>query len=349
MLQEQSFSGQTSVHDNATAARLGLAGAPIEAPTHFSQFDPLAFAVWGRQWFERGCVSAHFRTMVVEGEQVQASLTTTGPASATIEAHKPDGTPVLAGTASIGPDHPESELTRRLGALGDPGELHIVDLLTVGTRSDRPVTVTISRTESNGAGYPFSLDQKLAHITESSPWYDADDATSNPWGRAIVPFEMISVLASKSGFGWPVRGPALGLFLDLEIRMVNGPIFVDQQYDITRELVGLSQSRRTESYWTRSTLSDTGSDDPVAEVLLHSGVFKDSYAGATRSRSPRTSGERARTTRRHPRRRRRPESCTIPGATLLTRWRRRPPRSLPAPTPDPNCAGRRTESERSMP
>ncbi len=90
---------------------------------------------------------------------------------------------------------------------------------------------------------------------------------------------MISVLASKSGFGWPVRGPALGLFLDLEVRMVNGPIFVDQQYDITRELVALSQSRRTESYRTRSTLSDTGSDDPVAEVLLHSGVFKDSYAG----------------------------------------------------------------------
>ena len=283
MLQEQSVAGHSSVHDAATAAKLGLAGAPIEAPIHFSQFDPLAFALWGPAWFERGCVSAHFRTMVVEGEEVQASLTTTGPASAVIEAHKADGTPVLVGTASIGPDDPESELTRRLATVGDPGDLHIVDQLTVGMRSDAPATVTISRSDSNGPGYPFSLAEKLARITEPSPWYTAEGAGSNPWGRAIVPFEMVSVLAAKSGFGWPVRGPALGLFLDLEIRMVRGPIFVDQPYAISRELVGLSQSRRTESYWTRSTLTEAGSDDPVAEVLLHSGVFKDSYAGYPKS------------------------------------------------------------------
>ena len=84
--------------------------APIEGPTHFSQFDPLAEQVWGQRWFETGTLSAHFQTMVIGGEQVQASLTTTGDTSATIEAHKPDGTPVLVGTASIGPDHPPSEL-----------------------------------------------------------------------------------------------------------------------------------------------------------------------------------------------------------------------------------------------
>ena len=95
MLQDQDVGGHSSVHDATTAASLGLAGAPIEAPTHFSQIDPLAAALWGQDWFERGCVSGHFRTMVVEGEQVQASLTTTGPASARAEAHKADGAPVL--------------------------------------------------------------------------------------------------------------------------------------------------------------------------------------------------------------------------------------------------------------
>jgi len=35
-----------SVHDGSTAASLGLLGAPIEGPTHFSQFDPLAVALW---------------------------------------------------------------------------------------------------------------------------------------------------------------------------------------------------------------------------------------------------------------------------------------------------------------
>ena len=93
-------------------------------------------ALWGHAWFERGCISSHFRTMVVEGEQVQASMTATGPTSARIEAHKADGTPVLTGTASIGPDHPETELDARRAAQGDPGELFIIDRLEVGMRSD---------------------------------------------------------------------------------------------------------------------------------------------------------------------------------------------------------------------
>src|SRR6266699_1658930 len=75
MLADQEYDGHASVHDGATAASLGLAGAPIEGPTHFSQFDPLAVALWGQSWFERGCLSSHFRTMVVEGEEVQASMT----------------------------------------------------------------------------------------------------------------------------------------------------------------------------------------------------------------------------------------------------------------------------------
>jgi Transposase IS116/IS110/IS902 family len=42
-----------SLHDGEAAASLGLIGAPIEGPTHFSQFDPLALALWGQNWFER--------------------------------------------------------------------------------------------------------------------------------------------------------------------------------------------------------------------------------------------------------------------------------------------------------
>ena len=74
MLAEQEYAGHTSVHDDETAAKLGLAGAPIEGPTHFSQIDPLAVEQWGQQWFETGCVSAHFLNMVVEGDEVRAVL-----------------------------------------------------------------------------------------------------------------------------------------------------------------------------------------------------------------------------------------------------------------------------------
>jgi hypothetical protein len=283
MLEDQEVDGHASVHDDATAASLGLAGAPIEAPTHFSQLDPLAVEQWGAEWFERGCLSCHFRTMVVEGEQVQASLTPTGPRSATVEAHKADGTPVLTGTAGVGVDPDETELGRRLAALGDPGELFVVDQLHVGMRTAEKQIVTMTRDERNGSGYPFSLAEKLERITEPHPWYTVEGGAASPWGRAVVPFEMISVLASKTRAPWPVRQPALGLFLDLEIALQQ-PVFVDQPYALEREVVGLSQSRRTESYWTRTTLSDVDSGALVASVLLHSGVFKESYPGYPRDR-----------------------------------------------------------------
>ena len=299
MLADQEVDGHASVHDGDAAASLGLIGAPIEGPTHFSQFDPLAVALWGDEWFAHGCISSHFRTMVVEGEEVQASMTTAGPTSAHIEAHKADGTPVLSGTASIGPDHPVSELDSRRVAQGDPGELFVIDRLEVGMRSADAGTVSIGHTERNGAAYPFSLAEKVARITEPHPWYTPDGGRDSPWGRAIVPIEMISVLAGKSGHGksghgksgqglsprgWPVRSPALGLFLDLEIRLLDGPVFVDEDYTISREIVGLSQSRRTESYWTRSTLTEARSGRVAAVVMLHSGVFKESYPGYPKDR-----------------------------------------------------------------
>ena len=75
-----------------------------------------------------------------------------------------------------------------------------------------------------------------------------------------------------------MRRPSLGLFLDLEVRLEGTPVFVDTDYVVEREIVGLSQSRRVESYWTRSTLTEADTDRHAATVLLHSGVFKESYA-----------------------------------------------------------------------
>jgi len=59
---------------------------------------------------------------------------------------------------------------------------------------------------------------------------------------------------------------------------------VEQNYIVKREIVGLSQSRRTESYWTKTTLTDAGTLKPAAIVLLHSGVFKESYPGYPKDR-----------------------------------------------------------------
>jgi hypothetical protein len=277
MLAEQEYGGHTSVHDDATAAKLGLAGAPIEGPTHFSQIDPLAVDRWGTAWFERGCVSSHFLTMVVEGEEVAARLEPVNDTLARISAQKRDGTPVLSGTATIGHDDATELDERRQRALGDPGRLYIVDQLEIGMHERVIEPVVMGFDDHNGTLYPFTLAQKLERITEPSSWYEADG--DSPWGAPVVPTEMISVIAHRSGAHFPVRGPAVGLFIDLEVRYVDGPVFVGRSYRIEHTIVGIGQSTRVESYWTESTVVDAETGTHAATVLLHQGVFKASYAG----------------------------------------------------------------------
>jgi hypothetical protein len=126
--------------------------------------------------------------------------------------------------------------------------------------------------------YPFSLNQKLERITENSPWYSQAD--SSPWGRAIIPLEMVSVLAEYSSklAAFPVKQPVIGLFADQEIRMVDGPLFVGEDYLIRREVVALSESKRTESYWVRSRIYSADGSQLKAEMLLNHATLKHSYA-----------------------------------------------------------------------
>ncbi len=276
MLADQKYAGHTSVHDDETAAKLGLAGAPIEGPTHFSQIDPLATRHWGQTWFERGCVSSHFLNMVVEGEQVRPTFEPVTSTLARIGAEKHDGTPVLTGTASIGRGD-VTELDERLQRQGDPGVLHIVDQLEIGMVVEVPEPVAMGFDDHNGNLYPFTLAQKLERITERCSWFLPGG--DSPWGRPIVPTEMISVIAHRSNVHFPVRGPAIGLFIDLEVRFVDGPVFVDQPYRVEHTLVGLGQTKRVESYWTESTIIDAETGAHAATVLLHQGVFKASFAG----------------------------------------------------------------------
>lgn len=277
MLLEQSYDDHLSLHDDATAQKLGFKAGPIEGPTHYSQFVPLAEAIWGERFFTEGCLSVHYRNMVMEGEEVRAFIEREpGEDHAKIWATKRDGTEVLKGTASMGLQSPPTALDLRLNELPPLQQPVILSDLKVGHRTER-VSVRMDADQHMGDLYPFSLNQKLARITEPSPWYSSSD---NPWGRPIVPFEMISVLlqhvARKDGL--PIRGPAIGLFADQEIRLIDGPLFVGEHYEIEREIVALSGSRRTESYWTRTYVYRPGGSKVVATMLLNQATLKDSYA-----------------------------------------------------------------------
>lgn len=278
MLAEQEYDGHTSIHDNATAQKLGFKAATIEGPTHFSQFAPLGFAIWGERWLRNGCISAHYRSPVYEGEHVRAHLRRPQDNSSLAEIWmlRANGDEILRGSASVGPDFPSSALDDRLRALPPLPDPVILADVKAGMRSPRtPVRMQLE--QNMGALYPFSLAQKLKRITEPSAVYSDSD---NPWGRPIVPMEMISVLMQYSARddGFKTRGPAVGLFADQEIRLLDGPVFVGEAYDIEREVVMLSGSRRTESFWVRSTLYAAGSQLKIAEMLLNLATMKETYA-----------------------------------------------------------------------
>src|SRR3954454_24540059 len=112
MLNAQVYDSHASIHDDATAQKLGFRGGTIEGPTHFSQFAPLCERVWGKAWFETGCLSAHYRNPAFEGDEVQATIQQPqgSQRSCAIGMTKRDGTEILRGTASVAQDGTETAL-----------------------------------------------------------------------------------------------------------------------------------------------------------------------------------------------------------------------------------------------
>lgn len=277
MLHAQTYDAHASIHDDATAQKLGFRGGTIEGPTHFSQFAPLCERIWGKEWFETGCLSAHYRNPVFEGEEVQASIEMPKPGQniCTIGMTRKDGTEILRGTASVGRDVIDTALSQRLKELKPLSDPVILRDIEVGMKTGRQ-RVKMDFDQHMGDLYPFSLADKLKVITEPSPFYSGSD---NPWGKPIIPFEMLSVLFQYRAREdrLPVRGPAVGLFADQEIRLSRGPLFVGETYTTEREVVALSGSRRTESMWVRTTVFG-GDGTPVATMLLNGASIKQSYA-----------------------------------------------------------------------
>jgi hypothetical protein len=299
MLADQHYDGHKSIHDDAVAEGLGLRAGPIEGPTHFSQFDPLLYHLYGQAWFETGCLSAHYQTMVVEGEEVRAFVQPPAPGRrlARIWAEKRDGTPVLTGTASVGaraagePGAPGAstepaeltEIEQRIAKLRPATRLVIYRDQRVGMKGAAPERVRMAFDQHMGDSYPFTLADKLKVITEPCRWYTPEGGAESPWGRPILPREMISVLLGSSGqANLRGRGPAVGLFAGQEIRLLRGPLFVDHPYDLEREIIALSESARTESAWIRTRVLDGETGAPVAEMILNHAVMKASFAAYDR-------------------------------------------------------------------
>lgn len=248
-----------SIHDDATATKLGFRGGTVAGSIHMELFPPLLRAAWGRRWFERGTLSMYFLNATTDREAVRAHLRVPpeGAPDAQVEAWvlREDGMQVAQGTASVGePGVPTALLARPLERF-EPGELRILASVRKGHRFE-PVTVRCA---------PEDQERRLAVTTEPMDWYRGE---GSPWGAPPVMIApLVQMLYAKSvaqvrgGFG------AVGLFGAIEIRNVNGPALVGEEYTCTGEVIAVGQSPKTEYLWFETGLDDAAGKR-VAEMRM---------------------------------------------------------------------------------
>lgn len=236
-----------SIHDDATATKLGFRGGTVAGSIHMELFPPLLLKAFGQRWFERGTLSLYFRNATTDREPVRAFLAQ--PAS-TIDlqvdawVEREDGMRVAEGSASAGNPAEPTALQRRPIDRFEPGELRMLAGITPGFEFD-PVGVRLD---------PEQQKKRLGVITEPLDWYDG----ASPWGGAIAtPAAMVQLLYAKSMETLRGRiGPAVGLFGAIELRNINGPVLVGHDYHVTGTVLAVGQSPKTEHMWFDTAMDD---------------------------------------------------------------------------------------------
>ncbi|MGA9724421.1 MAG: hypothetical protein WBQ86_18315 [Candidatus Binatus sp.] len=250
---------QGSIHDDATATKLGFRGGTVAGSIHLELFPPLLLKAFGERWFERGTISMYFLNATTDREAVRAFVKEP-PLDATdaqvdIWIEREDGMRVAEGTVSIGsPDEPSALLRRPLDRF-DAGQLRILGGLKAGDRFD----------ECDAFLTKDAMTARMKVITEPLEWY----IKPSPWGGAIAtPATMVQLLYSQSiATLRGTLGRAVGLFGAIELRNINGPVMVERPYRVSGSIVALGQSPKTEYMWFETALNEAAGKR-VAEMRM---------------------------------------------------------------------------------
>lgn len=240
-----------SIHDDATASKLGFKGGTVAGSIHMDQFVPALLDLHGDAWFETGGLSLMFKQATVDGEAVRA-VVAPGAERAALTMFNEAGALICEGTANLGGDA-GSELARRLKAQEPPatGALRILAALKVGDEAaDIPLSVA-----------PEALAKRLETITEMLPAYGPDSL--------ILPPSMAVVLAHGArAFVVGSAGKAVGLFGALEVQDLAGPLKAGVDYLGRTRVHALAESPKTEAAWYDVTIADKASGRDIARVMF---------------------------------------------------------------------------------
>ena len=144
-------------------------------------------------------------------------------------------------------------LRRKMAEPREAGELRILAALSPG---DDLGTSTERLTERE-------VGPRLAVCTEPLPWYSG----ASPWGGRIAsPSAIVTIMfTARQPRG---AGRIVGLFGAIEINHINGPLFIDHDYEVTGKVHALGTTPKTEYVWYETTASEPGGGKPVASMLM---------------------------------------------------------------------------------
>jgi len=267
---EQAIKG--SIHDDATAVKLGLRGGTVAGSLHMEQFPPLLVDVLGRRWWQTGGLSLYFRYATTDREKVQcfARRPEVDPAvhddvRTEVWIDHENGNRVADGTASVGKPDPSSPLRLRIQQVPAPKDLRILSELEPGRESE-PVPTRASRER---------LERRLSVIVEPL----ADYGQESPWGGPIAPPSLVvdAMTRAQQVLLPPERAYGVGLYGAIEIQHLKGPVFIDRDYRVRARILAVSETPRTEYLWYESTLSDPQGGDDIASMLMMLRFMKASH------------------------------------------------------------------------
>lgn len=256
------FAGSAgSIHDDATAQRLGFKGGTVAGSVHLDQFAPLLVKAFGDRWFESGSLSLYFRNATTDGEPVRAFVEAPAEPVADRQVRawmeRPDGTMVAEGTAALGdPDVPSALFARDLRPV-DPSRLRLLRNVRPGEPLG-PIELSVNAERQHRL-----LREEC--MTEPLDWY----AESSPWGPPIAsPSATVDLLYSRLLQPLKERlGERVGLFGAIEIRHLAGPVLLDRTYTVSGEVVAVSETPKTEVFWYDSHAHDA-EDRRVASMRM---------------------------------------------------------------------------------
>lgn len=256
--------GEGSIHDDATAEKLGFRGGTVAGDIHMNQFPPVLVKLFGNQWFEHGNLSLNFKNATVDKERVQvfAEQPAVGAQSTKVWMEREDGMLVATGTASVG-EHLDTELRNRDFRAADPSELRILHRLHEG------LSLGEYDVHTSPALQFERFDQNL--ISDPLDWYRGE----SPWGEPVAaPATVLEFLWAYPMQGMrPYLGEMVGLFGAMEIGFDNGPLLMNRDYHLTSKVLCVGQSPLTEFVWYETQAYDT-EGNRVVTLLIQSRCMK---------------------------------------------------------------------------